>query len=205
MAQPVPPNPAAVINVPAGYNIQQVLNDHDHAKRSTDIPLFYGQQGLDTIAAHLLIVRIGDAGAITGWDDNRKLLEFKMCPRDKDISWFKGLEEDGIDTSGKTSKPNFLKAKTQPKLLVPTLQISTKSWDKMINDYTYRVQMAYKHLSDNKPATMATVRAANCAVAEAKAEGIADTFKFVKHQLFLAGLKDGIRDKVRGFFQRPVL
>jgi hypothetical protein len=56
--------------------------------------------------------------------------------------------------------------------------------------------MAYKHLMDNKPDTMAAVRAANPTVAEVKAKGIADAFKFVKHQLFLAGLKDGICDKV---------
>ncbi len=56
--------------------------------------------------------------------------------------------------------------------------------------------MAYKYLTENKPATMAAVRAADPTVQEAKAEGITDTFKFVKHQLFLVGLKDGICDKV---------
>jgi hypothetical protein len=56
--------------------------------------------------------------------------------------------------------------------------------------------MAYKCLTDNKPATMAAIRAAAPTVAELKAEGISDAFKFAKHQLFLAGLKDGICDKV---------
>ncbi len=77
MAQPNPP--AAVINVPARQNLAQVLNKHDRTKRSTDIPLYYGQQGQDTIAARLLIVRVNDAGAIAGWDNARKLQEFKMC------------------------------------------------------------------------------------------------------------------------------
>jgi hypothetical protein len=74
----IPPNPAAGAGL-AGPQLAQVLNDHDSAKRSTDIPLFYGQPGQDTIAARLLFVRIKDAGAIAGWDDARKLLEFKMC------------------------------------------------------------------------------------------------------------------------------
>jgi hypothetical protein len=65
----------------AGQNLQQVLNDHDHAKRSTDILLYYGQQGRDTIAARLHIVRVTDAGAIAGWDNACKRLEFKMCLR----------------------------------------------------------------------------------------------------------------------------
>jgi hypothetical protein len=116
MAQPVNPavNPTAnpaVINIPAGQNIQQVLNDHDHAKRSTDIPLFYAQTGCDTIAAHLLIVRINDAGAIAGWDDARKLLEFKMCLRDKAVGCFEGLIEDGIDTNDwQVVKAEFLES-----------------------------------------------------------------------------------------------
>jgi hypothetical protein len=77
-------NPANVINipnVPAGQNIQQVLNNHDRTKRSTVIPLFYGQPNHDTIVARLLIVRVTNAGEIAGWNDNRKFLEFKMCLR----------------------------------------------------------------------------------------------------------------------------
>jgi hypothetical protein len=57
--------------------------------------------------------------------------------------------------------------------------------------------MAYKGLTDTKPATMAAVRtAARGQPADYKAEGINDAIKFIKHQLFLAGLKDGIHDKV---------
>jgi hypothetical protein len=59
--------------------------------------------------------------------------------------------------------------------------------------------MAYKCLTDKKPAVMAVVCvgiAAGAAEANIKAEGISDAFKFIKHQLFFAGLKDGIRDKV---------
>ncbi len=86
--------PAAVL---AGPQLAQVLNDHDRAKRSTDIPLYYGQPGRDTIAARLLIVRINDAGAIAGWDNAQKLLEFKMCLRDKAVGWFEDLIEERIN------------------------------------------------------------------------------------------------------------
>ena len=50
-----------------------------------------------TIAARLLIVRINDAGAIAGWDNARKLLEFKMCLRDKAVGWFEDLIEERIN------------------------------------------------------------------------------------------------------------
>ncbi len=91
----VQPNPAAG-NIPA--NLAQALNDHDRAKRSTDIPLYYGQPGRDTIAAQLLIIRVTDTGAIAGWDIACKLLEFKMCLRDKAVGWFEGLTEDRVNT-----------------------------------------------------------------------------------------------------------
>jgi hypothetical protein len=92
----VPPAAAAAAGL-AGPQLAQALNDHDRAKRSTDIPLFYGQPGRDTIAAQLLIVRIKDAGAIATWDNARKLLEFKMCLRDKAVGWFEGFIEEGIN------------------------------------------------------------------------------------------------------------
>ncbi len=98
-----------------------------------------------------------------------------------------------------TIKAEFLES-YEPKYSAKTTcanftDLSQKT-EESINNYTYQVQMAYKHLTDNKPATMATVRLVAPTVTEAKAEGILDAFKFVKHQLFLAGLKDSIGDKV---------
>jgi Retrotransposon gag protein len=184
-------------------NIAQALADHDRTKRSTDIPLFYGQPSKDTIAARLLIVRINDAATIATWNEARKLLEFKMCLRDKAVGWFEGLAEDGVDVNTwDTVKTEFLET-YEPKYSAKTTCANftdlNQKPDESINDYTYRVQMAYKRLTDTKPATMTTVRntiAAGATEAEVKAEGINDALKFIKHQLFLAGLKDGIRDKV---------
>jgi hypothetical protein len=179
----------------AGQNLQQVLNDHDHAKRSNDIPLYYGQQGQDTIAAQLIIVRV------TGWDNARKRLEFKMCLRDKAVRWFEGLTEDRVDTDNwDTVKTEFLET-YEPKYSAKTTcanftDLNQKS-EEAINNYKYRVQMAYKHFMDKKPAAMAAVRAAvGAAPADIKVEGITNAFKFIKYQLFLVGLKDGIHDKV---------
>ena len=187
----------------AGPQLAQALNDHDRAKRSTDIPLFYGQPGRDTIAARLLIVRINDAGAIANWNNDRKLLEFKMCLRDKAVGWFEDLIENRINVDDwDTVKAEFLET-YEPKYSTKTAcanftDLNQKS-DETINDYTYRVQQAYKRVTDKKPADMATVRtsiAAGATEAQIKAEGIADAFLFIKHQLFLAGLRDGLRDKV---------
>jgi hypothetical protein len=194
MANPVAAAPA---------NITQALQDHDCAKRSRDISLYYGQIGKDTIAARLLIIRINDPGAIANWNNDRKLLEFKMCLRDKAVGWFEGLTKDRVATDNwDTVKAEFLET-YEPKYSAKTTCANftdlTQKLEESINDYTYHVQMAYKRLTDKKPATMAAVRntiTAGATEAEVKAEGISDAFKFIKHQLFLAGLKDGIRDKV---------
>jgi len=108
---PNPPNPAAPAAGLAGPQLAQALNDHDRAKRSTDIPLFYAQPGRDTIAARLLIVRINDAGAIANWNNDRKLLEFKMCLRDKAVGWFEDLIENRINVDDwDTVKAEFLES-----------------------------------------------------------------------------------------------
>jgi hypothetical protein len=69
-------------------NLAQALNNHDCAKRSIDIPVFYGHKSKDTIAARLLIARINNAAIIAGWDITHKILEFKMCLRDRAIGWW---------------------------------------------------------------------------------------------------------------------
>jgi hypothetical protein len=69
--------------------------------------------------------------------------------------------------------------------------------DKSMNDYRCRVQVAYDCLIDNRPDAINTVRAAaGAAPADIKKEGINDMALFFKHQLFLAGIKEPIRDKV---------
>jgi len=78
-----------------------------------------------------------------------------MCLRDKAVGWFEGLAEDGIDTADwQVVKAEFLES-YEPKYSAKTTcanftDLNQKS-DKTINDYTYRIQMAYKRLTDNKP------------------------------------------------------
>ena len=90
-ANPVIANPPAAPAAPAAAQ--------DRTKRSKDIPLFYGQAGKDTISARLLIVSINDTATIGNWAVDRKILEFKMCLRDRAIAWFEGLIEEGLDVN----------------------------------------------------------------------------------------------------------
>ncbi len=68
-----------------------------------------------------------------------------------------------------------------------------------MNNFLCQIQVAYDHLFDNKPATITTFRntmAARATEAQVKAKGINDMALFFKHQLFLAGIKDSLSDRV---------
>jgi hypothetical protein len=179
------------------------LNDHDRMKRSTDIPLFFARRDKDTVLPRILIDRIEDAAEIATWDAARKIRELKLCFRENAIIWWKSLRDYTIDLNDWDEvKKEFLET-YEPKYSAKTICANFADLKQMpnesMNDFGCRVQVAYDRLVDNKPATMATVRgtiAAGATEAQVKAEGIKDMALFFKHQLFLAGLKDSVRDKV---------
>jgi len=187
----------------AGAGMAAALNDHDRMKRSTDIPLFFARRDKDTVLPRILIDRIEDAAEIATWDAARKIRELKLCFRENAIIWWKSLRDYTINLDDWDEvKKEFLET-YEPKYSAKTICANFADLKQMpnesMNDFGCRVQVAYDRLVDNKPATMATVRgtiAAGATEAQVKAEGIKDMALFFKHQLFLAGLKDSVRDKV---------
>jgi len=179
------------------------LNDHDRMKRSTDIPLFFARREKDTVLPRILIDRIEDAAEIATWDAARKIRELKLCLRENAIIWWKSLRDYTINLNDWDEvKTEFLQT-YEPKYSAKTICGNFSDLKQMpnesMNDFACRVQVAYDRLVDNKPDTMATVRgtmAAGATEAQVKAEGIKDMALFFKHQLFLAGIKDSLRDKV---------
>jgi hypothetical protein len=184
----------------AGPALATALNDHDRMRCSVDIPLFYARCDKDTVLPRILIDRIEDAAAIATWDEAQKIREIKLCFRDCAIIWWKSLRDDAIDLAiWDDIKKEFLdtfEPKYSAKTVCANFADLKQHPDESMNDYRCRVQVAYDRLIDNKPATMAAVRLAGATVAQAKAEGINDMALFFKHQLFLAGIKDPILDKV---------
>jgi len=179
------------------------LNDHDRMRRSTDIPLFYARRDKDTVLPRILIDRIEDAAAIATWDEARKIRELKLCLRERAIIWWKSLRDTTIDIAvWDDVKKEFLTA-YKPKYTAKTVCANFTDLkqhpDESMNDFLCRIQVAYDRLLDNKPDTITTVRntmAAGATEAQVKAEGINDMALFFKHQLFLAGVKDSLRDRV---------
>ncbi len=187
----------------AGAGMAAALNDHDRMKRSTDIPLFFARREKDTVLPQILIDRIEDAAEIATWDAARKIRELKLCFRENAIIWWKSLRDYTINLNDWDEvKTEFLQT-YEPKYSAKTICSNFSDLKQMpnesMNDFACQVQVAYDRLVDNKPATMATVRgtiAAGATEAQVKAEGIKDMALFFKHQLFLAGIKDSLRDKV---------
>jgi hypothetical protein len=183
--------------------IAAALNDHDCMKRSTDIPLFFARRDKDTVLLRILIDHIEDAAEIATWDAARKIWELKLCFRENAIIWWKSLRDYTINLNDWDEvKKEFLET-YEPKYSAKTICANFADLKQMpnksMNDLGCRVQVAYDCLVDNKPATMTTIRgtiAAGATEAQVKAEGIKDMALFFKHQLFLAGLKDSVRDKV---------
>jgi hypothetical protein len=185
---------------PAAPAIAAALNDHDRMKRSTNIPLFFARRDKDTMLPRILIDRIEDAAEIATWDAARKIRELKLCFRENAIIWWKSLRDYTINLNDWDEvKKEFLET-YEPKYSAKTIWANFADLKQMpnksMNDFGCRVQVAYDRLVDNKPATMAAVRLAGATVDQAKAEGIKDMALFFKHQLFLAGIKDSVRDKV---------
>jgi hypothetical protein len=180
--------------------IAAALNDHDPMKRSTDIPLFFTRRDKDTVLPRILIDHIEDAAEIATWYAARKIRELKLCFRENAIIWWKSLRDYTINLDDWDKvKKEFLET-YEPKYSAKTICANFADLKQMpnesMNNFGCRVQVAYDRLMDNKPATMAAVRLAGATVAQAKAEGIKDMALFFKHQLFLAGIKDSVRDKV---------
>jgi Retrotransposon gag protein len=158
------------------------LNDHNHMRRSTDIPLFYSRCEKDSVLPRILINSIEKAAAIATWDEAQKIRELRLCFLDRAIIWWKSLRDDNIDLAvWEDVKKEFLdtfELKYSAKTVCANFADLKQHPDESMNDYRCRVQVAYDRLINNKPTTMAAVRLAGATITQAKAEGINDMALF---------------------------
>jgi hypothetical protein len=163
-------------------------------KRSTDLPLYYGCKDKDMIAAHLFIERITKATTLATWDDARKI-KFYMCLRDKAIIWWESLQDDDVDLDDWEVKKAF-KPKYSAQMTCANFTDLIQKPGKTINDYHIQVQTAFKRLTDISLPPWLLSDWPVLPRPKPKTEGMNYMAKFFKHQLFLAGLSDSLRNKV---------
>jgi hypothetical protein len=78
-----PPDPAALAALAA----------HDRIRKTTDIPLFFGNKAKETVMPQQLIERLEMAATVATWNtDERKCAEFYLCLREDALSWYNLLE-----------------------------------------------------------------------------------------------------------------
>ena len=190
-------------------DMQNALLTHDRIRRSCDLPTYWGNPAKDQISARHLIKRFETAADIAKWDtDAKKCDEFYMILRDDAITWWETLEDYGIDTKVWADvKAQFIK-KFEPKSTAKTscanlVELSQRQGENT-NQFYFRLFRIYKRMCESKPATMKDIKLvlANPAAATAaeltkiKEEGIADMEMFIKHQLFLAGMREPLRTEL---------
>ncbi len=129
--------------------IQQALIAHDRVRRTTDIPLFYGRKGKDTISPQQLVERLDKASRLAQWNllanpGQRMCDEFFLSLRDNALSWYNTL--DNIIGFNKENwddlKTKFLEAyapKYSAKALCICFQDLQQKSDENVQDFYNRV------------------------------------------------------------------
>ena len=184
------------------------LQGHDRLRRSTEMLLFYGRKDKDTISARLFIDCIETAARVANWDDARKLSEIYLILRDCAVLWWNSLLDADVDRANyQAVKADFLASyepRYKAKATCTNFQELVQRQGEAVHDYYLQVHDSFTKMCEAKPANISTVRvvpATAAAVPPAdlttmKTEGIRDTEKFFKHQLFLSGLNEMLCIKV---------
>lgn len=185
------------------------LGAHETTKRATDLPLFYARADKDVCTARQLIQRFETAAVIATWDtDARKCQQFSLLLRAKALDWFTTLEiiPDFNVNNWNELKNEFLSAyatKYTARATCTNFAEMQQRSGENVQDFYVRAMDVYIKLKAQRGAELTQVRfvpAVGAAAADTRAacklEGIEDTSRFFMQQLFVAGLKEEIREKV---------
>ena len=189
--------------------IQVALGNHETTKRATDLPLFYGQADKDVCTARQLIQRFETAAVIATWNTpQRKCQQFSLLLRGKALDWYTTLDiiPDFNREDWDALKEEFLNAyaaKYTARTTCMNFAELQQRHGESVQDFYVRTMDVYVKLKAQRGAALTQVRYDPPAAAEAadiraacKLEGIEDTSRFFMQQLFVAGLKEDVREKV---------
>ena len=192
--------------------IQQALIAHDRVRRTTDIPLFYGRKGKDTISPQQLVERLDKASRVAQWNllanpGQRMCDEFFLSLRDNALSWYNTL--DNIIGFNKEDwdelKKKFLEAyapKYSAKALCICFQDLRQKSDESVQDFYNRVSDTFRNAYQTKPdhtvtfvgTLPGTATQAECNVV--LKQGVERMQLLMLNTVFLGGLREEIRNRV---------
>ena len=205
--------------------IQQALAAHERIRKSTDLPLFYGNKEKDVIDPHDFLDRFETAAQIANWvpvpaqgqapNTARKCQEFYMLLRHDAVSWWVGLEDmpdcdrtvwDNVKREFVTTYAPRYTARTACMSLGDLVQKHGES----VAAFYLRVSKAYRLLKRTRPDAMFQVvaplpnldvdlaprnAAATQYATDVILEGIDKMGRYMMQQIFTAGLLEDIRIK----------
>lgn len=190
----------------AAPNIGAQLGQHDLTKRATELPLYYGRKEKETCTALYLVKRLENAANVAGWNDQRKCREFYATLRDNALKWWDNLSTHGVgEENWDQIKEAFLKvyeAKYSARVTCTNLADLIQRPNEGVHDFYLRISDSCRKLFLSRPDELKAVRQAlpaGLADADArklKLEGLQDDEMYIKHQLFIGGLKEELRNKV---------
>jgi hypothetical protein len=203
------------MNAAQQAQFQQLLGQHDNIRRSTEMPLFYGDKSKDVCSALYLVDRLENARRIAAWpNDERACNEFYACLRGKALVWWDSLKDHGVATGPNDKvwadiKKAFLKAydpKYSPKLTVTNFGELVQKNNESVHDFYLRISEICRKMFHGRPEALFNIKTdypnagANAydlnIVKAIKKEGLEDDEMYIKHQIFIAGIKEELRCKV---------
>jgi hypothetical protein len=192
--------------------IQQVLIAHDRVQCTTDIPLFYGRKGKDTISPQQLVERLEKAARVAQWNalanpGQRKCDEFFLSLRDNALSWYNTLDNIiGFDKEDWDElKKKFLEAyapKYSAKAVCICFQDLRQKSDENVQDFYNRVSDTFRNAYQTKPDhTVTFVGTLPGTATQAKCnvvlkQGVERMQLLMLNTVFLGGLREEIRNRV---------
>ena len=204
--------------------MQGALLQHERIRKSTELPLFYGQKDKDTIDAQDFLARFESASTIAGWvpavvapalpNYTNKCEQFYLLLRGKAVDWWKSLLDipDFNHQNWPAIRVEFI-ASYCPRYTARTACLSftdlSQQNGESVHDFYLRVSRAYQLLKDTRFPEVTARRLGDPDMDPedgrlarvqafgnaAKVEGVDDMGRYLIQQLFTAGLHEDIRIK----------
>jgi hypothetical protein len=176
------------------------------------MPLWYGDKTRDVCSALYVVDRLTNASRIGAWaNDQRRCDEFYAILRGKALVWWESLKDHNVHLDNWNEvKTAFLKAyepKYSPKLTFTNFAELQQRNNEGVHDFYLRISEVCRKMFFGRPAALFAVRrdyprapAANAyddnIINEIKKEGLEDDEMYIKHQIFIAGVKEEYRIKL---------
>ena len=151
------------------------LDVHDRLKKSTEIPLFYGDSKKDTILPSVLIERVERARRSANWTEERTCDEFLACLRDTAIHWHKGFKilriNDRVWQEIKTYFLETYEPKFSARMTCTNFQDLKQAPGEKVHKFFDRCYLVLERMGEVRPAAMNNVRRAQAPLPVVPAPG----------------------------------